>query len=151
MSTVVRPFTGVFELDPVHSSVQFAVPHIVSTFRASFADIEGRLAADDSRIKLTAIARVESISIIDPPEFRDHVVRGEDFFQAGAHPEMTFSSTDVELRGDGSATVMGELTIRGIGRTSSPRARTRRPRGIRSEPSGQHSNCTRPSTAASGA
>lgn len=33
------------------------------------------------------------------------------------HPELTFSSTDVELGGDGSAIVTGELTIRGIGRT----------------------------------
>lgn len=69
MSTVVRPFAGTFELDPIHSSVQFAVPHIVSTFRASFADVAGRLAVDESRIALTAIARVESLSIVDPPEF----------------------------------------------------------------------------------
>jgi polyisoprenoid-binding protein YceI len=41
------------------------------------------------------------------------VVAGADFFDAGAHPLITFRSTDVELRVDGAATVSGELTIRG--------------------------------------
>src|SRR5262249_17290759 len=40
VSTAVRPFTGSYDIDPVHSSVQFAVEHIVSTFRASFDEIE---------------------------------------------------------------------------------------------------------------
>jgi polyisoprenoid-binding protein YceI len=116
MATTVLPFTGVYELDPTHSSVQFAVKHIVSTFRASFNAVEGRLTADDLTAKLTARAEVESISIVDPPEFRDHVVRGDDFFQADVHPEMTFISADIALRDDGSAVVSGELTIRGISR-----------------------------------
>jgi polyisoprenoid-binding protein YceI len=92
------------------------VKHIVSTFRASFNAIEGRLTADDTTARLRASAEVESISIIDPPEFRDHVVRGDDFFQADVHPELSFRSTDLELRDDGSASVTGELTIRGVSR-----------------------------------
>ena len=89
----------------------------MSTFRASFDDIEGRLVADDDTTTLTASARAESISIADPPEFREHVVRGDDFFHADAHPELTFRSTHIDLGDDGSATVAGELTIRGISRT----------------------------------
>ena len=91
--------------------------HIVSTFRASFDDVEGRVIADEAGTTLTASARVESVSIVDPPEFREHVVRGDDFFDADVHPELTFRSTDIRLGDDGSATVTGDLTIRGISRT----------------------------------
>ena len=133
MPVTVLPFAGVYELDRTDSSVQFAVKHIVSTFRASFGDVEGRLVADGAATTLTASARVESVSIIDPPEFREHVVRGGDFFQADTHPALMFRSTGIELRDDGSALVTGELVIRGISRTitavGSYRAPTRDPFG----------------------
>ncbi|MGH3385787.1 MAG: YceI family protein [Nocardioidaceae bacterium] len=54
---------------------------------------------------------------IKPPEFREHIVYGEDFFDARRHPTITFGSNDVKLGVDGTATLQGELTIRGICRT----------------------------------
>jgi polyisoprenoid-binding protein YceI len=118
MATTVRPFAGTYELDHTHSTVQFEVRHQqISTFRASFADIDAGLSADDDMIALVGVARVDSVSIGDPPEFRDHVVRGADFFDADANPLITFRSTEVELRHDGTMTVSGELTIRGTTRT----------------------------------
>ena len=116
MSTAIIPFAGTYVIDRTHSSVHVAVKHIVSTFRASFDDIEGRLVGGDAGTTLSANARVASVSIVDPPEFREHVVRGDDFFAADVHPELTFRSIDVDLRDDGSAVVEGQLTIRGITR-----------------------------------
>jgi polyisoprenoid-binding protein YceI len=43
-------------------------------------------------------------------------VRSGDFFDAGNHPEILFSSTRGELSSDGGARVEGELTMRGITR-----------------------------------
>jgi polyisoprenoid-binding protein YceI len=115
MATAVKPFTGVYDLDPAHSSVDVAVTHMqVSTFRASFADVDGRLTVDDGTITLEGRALVESISIVDPPEFREHVVRGADFFDADTHPVISFRSTTVDLSAEGGAAVSGELTIRGV-------------------------------------
>lgn len=115
MATAVERFTGVYEVDPTHSSVDVAIRHMqVSVFRASFADVDGRLTVADGSIALQGRALAESISITDPPEFREHVVRGSDFFDADAHPVISFSSTSVELSDDGAATVSGELTIRGV-------------------------------------
>jgi polyisoprenoid-binding protein YceI len=116
VSTAILPFTGTYDVDRTHSSVHFAVEHIVSTFRASFDDIDGRLVGNDAGTTLGASARVASVSIADPPEFREHVVRGDDFFRGDIHPELSFHSTAVELRDDGSAIVDGELTIRGVTR-----------------------------------
>src|SRR5262245_34350557 len=116
MAIAVQPFEGTYQLDPNHSSFQFAVKHLnLSTFRSSFADIAARLVADDDGLVLEGEARAESISI-SAPEFREHVVRGADFFEADVHPLVTFRSTDVVLGDDGSASVSGELVIRGLSR-----------------------------------
>jgi len=116
MTVAVHPFEGTYELDPNHSSFQFEVTHLnLSTFRASFAEIDGRLADDGGVLVLEGQARAESISIVDP-EFREHVVHGADFFEADVHPLISFRSTSVELGEDRSATVSGELVIRGVSR-----------------------------------
>ncbi len=117
MTAATRGFTGAFRADPDHSSFQFAVRHMkVSSFRAGFGDVEARLVGGDAQISLEGRARVESISITNPPEFREHVLNGEEFFDAGNHPEIVFRSEHVELGDDGGATVEGELEIKGISR-----------------------------------
>ncbi|SRR4051794_35889436 len=112
MTTATQPLAGRFQADPVHSSFGFAVKHMgVNTFRGTLADVDASL----SDGVLEGRAKVESISITNPPEFRGHVL-GEDFFDAERHPEVSFRSTDVDLADDGTATVRGELTIKGITR-----------------------------------
>jgi polyisoprenoid-binding protein YceI len=114
MTTATQPFTGTYELDPNHSTFEFAIDHLtVSTFRASFADIDARLTVRGDALELEGRAAAESVSIVDP-QFREHVVRGADFFDADTHPLVTFQSTSVELSEDGRATVSGALAIRGL-------------------------------------
>jgi polyisoprenoid-binding protein YceI len=113
MAITTHPFTGVWELDVEHSTVQFAVRHVsVSTFRASFANVDARLSVEGDALALEGHAAVESLSIVDP-DFRAHVVRGTDFFDADTYPVIVFRSTNVELSDDGTAIVEGDLTIRG--------------------------------------
>ena len=115
MSISTQPFTGTFVADPAHSSFGFSVKHMkVASFSARFDDVDARVVADERDIRLEGAARVESVSIKNPPEFREHVVYGADFFDAGNHPEIAFRSSRVELGEDGSARVEGELTIKGI-------------------------------------
>jgi polyisoprenoid-binding protein YceI len=115
MATAVQAADGVYELDNAHSTAQFAVRHVgVSTFRASFGRIDARLVLADGTGELDASATVESVSIADPPEFREHVVHGDDFFAAGVHPRIAFRSTSIELGDDRRATVSGELVVRGV-------------------------------------
>lgn len=117
MPVATQQFAGTFVADPDHSSFQFAVKHMkVSSFRAAFGDVEARLEGDDSQLSLEGRARVESVSISNPPEFREHVVNGEDFFDAGNHPEIVFRSNRVELAEDGNAKVDGEWEIKGLSR-----------------------------------
>ena len=103
--TTATQLPGTYAADPIHSSFGFSVRYQgVSIFRGTLAD--GRL---------EGAAQVESISIRTPEQFRAHVLSGE-FFDASNHPEVTFTSSDLQLDDDGTAKVEGELTIKGITR-----------------------------------
>jgi polyisoprenoid-binding protein YceI len=121
-----QTFNGTYVVDRHHSSLQFAVEHMkLSSFRASFEDVHGRLAADADGISIEGSAPVRSISIKAPPELRDQVIR--DFFLGDNHPEVIFRSTEVELGNDDTAKVTGELTMRGVARTITAVGSYRRP------------------------
>ncbi len=109
--------TGTFVADPFHSSFQFAITHMgVGTFRAGFDDIEARAVVDDDGFSLEGDIHVKSLTIRNPPEFREHVLNGADFFDAANHPEITFCSQEVDVAEDGTFAGRGELTIKGITR-----------------------------------
>lgn len=113
--TTSLPLQGVFVSDPVHSSFQFAVTHMqVGRYRAGFDDFEVRVTAAAGTVQLEGTIEVESISIKNPPQFREHVVNGPDFFDATNHPTISFRSAAVTLEGDGTFTGDGTLTMRGV-------------------------------------
>jgi polyisoprenoid-binding protein YceI len=112
MAATTTPLSGTFTADPVHSSFGFAVTYQgVSIYRGTLTDVTASLSGG----RLEGIAKADSISIVRPEQFRAHVL-GPDFFDASEHPEVSFASTDLDLREDGTATVTGELTIRGVAR-----------------------------------
>jgi len=115
-TTATTPLAGTYTADPVHSSFGFAVRYQgVSLFRGTMNEVAATLTAGEGDTRLEGTAKVESISIRTPEQFRAHVLSPE-FFDAEGHPEVRFASSDVELREDGSARVSGELTIKGITR-----------------------------------
>jgi polyisoprenoid-binding protein YceI len=112
MTTATTPLSGSYVADPVHSGFGFAVRYQgVSLFRGSLDDVTATL----ENGKLEGAAKVESISIRTPEQFRAHVLAA-DFFDAENHPEVTFTSNQLDLADDGTAKVSGELTIKGTTR-----------------------------------
>ncbi len=112
MSVATTPLTGNYVADPVHSTFGFSVRYQgVSLFRGSLTDVSATL--QDGRLE--GVAKVESISVRTPEQFRAHLLSAE-FFDAEQHPEITFTSSQLDLREDGTAVVGGELTIKGITR-----------------------------------
>jgi polyisoprenoid-binding protein YceI len=110
MTTAAAPLSGTYTVDPVHSSFGFAVRYQgVSIFKGTLDDVQATLA--DGRLE--GAAKVESISIRSPEQFRAHVLSAE-FFDAENHPEVKFTSASLELNDDGTARAEGELTIKGI-------------------------------------
>ncbi len=117
MSTVAaQPFSGTYRAQPVPSSFAFAVRHSgVFWYRGSLSDVAATLRGDGDALALEGSARVDSVSVVEPPAMRASVL-GPEFFDAERHPEITFRSTAIRLAGDGRAEVDGELTIRGVTR-----------------------------------
>lgn len=118
MSQVITsPLSGSYTGDADHSWFGFAVRHMtVSTFHGSFGDVTAKvLAEDDGTLLISGSADVASISVRSPVDLRTHLL-GEDFFDAGRHPRITFASAPARPAADGSLTVEGELTIRNVTR-----------------------------------
>ncbi len=102
---------GTYVVDPVHSSIGFAVVHNgVSTFRSGFDRYEARLHGAESP-RLVGTVDVASIRI-EEPQLKGHLL-SPDFFDAERYPQLRFESRALEVAEDGSATIRGELEIRG--------------------------------------
>jgi polyisoprenoid-binding protein YceI len=99
-------------VDPVHSTVGFAVKHmVVSTFRGRFEDYDATLTAgEDGTLRLEG--RVDASSIVLKDADLAAHLGSPDFFDTERHPYITFNSTLVRAE-NGELIVDGELTIKG--------------------------------------
>jgi polyisoprenoid-binding protein YceI len=104
---------GIWEVDPVHSSIGFEVKHLgISEFRGGFKRFAGEIEAGQGGISsVRGTIDPDSIDISD--ETLATHLRSPDFFDTENHPEIRFASTAIEPSGDGFKLV-GDLTIRGI-------------------------------------
>jgi polyisoprenoid-binding protein YceI len=118
--TTTQVPTGSWNVDPIHSTAEFSVKHLISTFRAGFEDVSGRLVAGEGGLSIEGSVPVESIGI-KQPDLRGHVLAA-DFFDVENHPTVEFRSTDVRIEGE-ELSVDGELTIRGATRPVTARGR----------------------------
>jgi polyisoprenoid-binding protein YceI len=105
---------GTYVVDPVHSSIGFAVVHNgVSTFRSGFDAYEAKLSGGEGA-QLSGTVDVASVQI-DEPNLKGHLLSPE-FFDAERHPQLRFESSALEVGEDGTVTIRGELEIRGEAR-----------------------------------
>jgi polyisoprenoid-binding protein YceI len=105
---------GRWAADPAHSSVSFRVRNMgIVTVTGYFSDFEGSLVSDGTIQGTRAEGTVEVPSVNTRSERRDQHLLAEDFFAAEQHPQIRFSSTEIEPDGDGFR-VTGDLTIKGI-------------------------------------
>ncbi len=103
--------TGAYAVDPVHSSIGFAIAHNgVATFRSGFDSYEARLSGGEAP-RLEGSVDVGSIKI-DEEQLKGHLL-SPDFFDAGRYPQLRFESSELDIEDDGSVRLSGELEIRG--------------------------------------
>lgn len=109
--------TSTWTIDAAHSSVGFAVRHMmVTNTRGEFQKYAGTVVWDASRPEASKIeVTIDVGSIQTRDEKRDGHLRSADFFDVENHPTMKFSSKKVAPHADGLR-VTGDLTIRGTTR-----------------------------------
>jgi polyisoprenoid-binding protein YceI len=105
--------TGVWKSDSVHSSVGFAVKHVVGTFRGDFGKFEAELTDASGEPRLSGRVPVESVRV-DEENLYGHLLSPE-FFDNDVNPEIKFESTGISHEGD-QVVIEGELTVKGIGK-----------------------------------
>jgi len=105
-----------WQLDPAHSSAQFAVRHMgISNVRGTFTKLSGTARYDPVDFKNDSVeVTIEVASVDSRVEMRDSDLRSDHFFDVQKYPTLTFRSTKVESAGTDKLKVTGELTIRGI-------------------------------------
>jgi polyisoprenoid-binding protein YceI len=102
---------GTWVVDPVHSSVGFAVTHNgVTTFRSGFDRYGARLTGGEQP-RLEGAVEVESVAI-EEEMLKGHLLSPE-FFDTQRFPQLRFTSTELSVGEDGTARIAGELEIRG--------------------------------------
>ena len=105
-----------WEIDPAHTSVQFAVRHMmVSNVRGEFTKVSGTVQIDSRDISRSSVhALIDAASISTRDEQRDQHLRSPDFLDVANFPTIEFRSTRVTRDSDGALNVVGNLTIRGV-------------------------------------
>src|SRR5207249_11436355 len=105
---------GTWNLDPVHSRVDFQVSYLAGTFKGKFHEIGAELTVEAERASLEGTAKVASVDVKD--ENLSAHLQSPDFFDSERHPELRFAAQDIRLDGDGKVSVDGELTIKCVTR-----------------------------------
>lgn len=108
--------TTAWQLDPAHSSAQFAVKHMgISTVRGTFTKMSGTAHYDPADVKSDSVdVTIDAASVDSRVEMRDNDLRSDHFFDVQKYPTITFRSAKVEPAGPDKLKIIGDLTIRGI-------------------------------------
>lgn len=102
---------GTWAVDPVHSSIGFAVTHNgVTTFRSGFERYDARLSGGEHP-SLEGTVDVDSVEI-DEEMLKGHLLSPE-FFDTQRFPRLRFASSELGVGEDGTLRVLGELEIHG--------------------------------------
>jgi polyisoprenoid-binding protein YceI len=115
----VQAQTQTWKLDKSHSSISFAVDHMVVSetkgqFKKFTTDIKADK-ADFSDAKVSIIMEVASINSED--DARDGHLKGEDFFDAAKFPNITFIGKSFKKVKGNIYKLTGDLTMHGITKT----------------------------------
>jgi polyisoprenoid-binding protein YceI len=103
--------SGTWQLDPVHSSVEFEVPYLSGSFKGQFREVEATLSVDGANASLEGSAGVASVDVKD--ENLTAHLQSPDFFDAEQFPELRFSAHEIRLDGE-TVDARGEITIKGV-------------------------------------
>lgn len=113
---------GQYTLDKTHASINWKVSHMgFSNYTARFTDFDATidLVPDDLASSTVSVA-IDPMSIetdypnAEEKDFNKKLSEGEDWLNAAVYPEITWVSTGIEMTGDNTAMITGDLTMLGV-------------------------------------
>ena len=99
-----------WNLDPAHSEITFKVRHMmISNVKGEFKNFNVDLESEDENFRnVKASASIDTSSISTNNTDRDNHLKSAEFFNAEAHPQITFETDSLNDE------VTGNLTINGV-------------------------------------
>lgn len=111
---------GAYALDSSHGKITWSVKHLgFSTYYGQFVNVEATLNLDPANPSASSLTATIPLTDVDPNSdgLKAHL-QTADFFDTANHPVATFVSRSVTVDADDAseATVVGDLTLRGVTR-----------------------------------
>ncbi len=105
-----------YKFDTVHSQVIFFVDHLgFAKSEGEFLDFDGGFTFDQENPENSVInVSIDTNSIDMDDDAWDTHMKSDHFFNVEKFPKMTFKSTMIEVTGDNSANITGDLTLLGV-------------------------------------
>jgi len=122
MSTTLQERgTTTWSIDATHSTIEFAVKHMMlTTVRGRVAGVRGTIEIDaENPTASSAEVELDATSLDTGAEQRDAHLRSPDFFDVAQFPTITFRTRRIDgakAEEGTSFRVVGDLTIRGVTR-----------------------------------
>lgn len=105
-----------YEIESPHTQIIFSVNHLgFSNSYGKFLDHDGTIVFDQENPAASSVEiaiKADSIEMNDG-KWNDHM-KNEDFFHVEKFPELTFKSTNIEVTGEDTAKITGDLTMVGV-------------------------------------
>ncbi|MEL7253784.1 MAG: YceI family protein [Pseudomonadota bacterium] len=105
-----------YTLDASHSQIVFSYEHLgFSTTYGMFSGFEGEIMFDQEEPANSSVAvSMPARSMLTGWEARFNHFMADDFFAAGDDEMISFTSTDIEVTGDNTALITGDLTVNDV-------------------------------------
>lgn len=116
LTTTAQAAPEAYALDASHSQVVFSYNHLgYSTTYGMFSGFEGEIAFDaEDPANSSVTVSMPVRSMMTGWEARFEHFMTEDFFGAGEDDMVTFTSTGIEVTGEDTALITGDLTMNGV-------------------------------------
>ncbi|MCV9964025.1 YceI family protein [Pararhizobium sp. BT-229] len=104
-----------YKIDPTHSYVGFKASHLgFSNLLGRFEDVEGEFSYDAAAPEKSSVSVDVNVGSVNTNmSERDNHIRGEKLLSTDANPTATFRSTSIEVTGEHTAKISGDLTVLG--------------------------------------
>ncbi len=102
--------------DKSHSYINFYVNHLgFSEMMGRFTEYDGYFNYDEANPSASEMNfSLSAAGIHTSSEILDAKLQGSDFFDSSKYPDIRFVSTNIDITGENTADVTGNLTLRGI-------------------------------------
>ncbi|MGH3732743.1 MAG: YceI family protein [Acidimicrobiales bacterium] len=115
VGTVTLPAPGAYNVDPVHSNIDFIARHLVaSKVRGNFTEFAGVVTIGDSVETSSVEATVQAASITTNNEMRDAHLKSADFLELETYPTLALRSTKITAKGGDDYEMIADLTIKDV-------------------------------------